>query len=170
MSKRARRPRKRGPIRQPAAPVAAPETGGLPEDYDQLVELGIQLLKEYAAQVREDSFDTPSTPVKKQRCEAFTLAGEPCRAWARAAKTVCIYHDPEYRARLVESGARGGANSRAGLLEQALAPQLDLTGRESLLEAASGLAGLLLAGELSPSRAAPLVRLLSVAQRAVDRR
>ena len=57
-------------------------------------------------------------------CEALRTDGSKCRAQALRGRTLCFFHDPASRARMIEAARRGGERRTVELPEGApLTPQ-----------------------------------------------
>jgi hypothetical protein len=106
-------------------------------------------------------------------CSATTLAGHPCRAFARAGLEFCLYHDPEFASERRARAAAGGRKNRKAEPAPGPGPDriiMNLGDPGSVQAAIDGIFRMHLNGQVPHRRSAAIVRLLALAVRNIGRR
>jgi hypothetical protein len=94
-------------------------------------------------------------------------SGNACRAFPLHGSTLCAFHDPAYRPRLLQSASKGGRGKRRPAVPLPDRP-IDLSTRRGVLDAAGHLLYLNLTGQVGEHTARQLSRIVATAERALD--
>jgi hypothetical protein len=104
----------------------------------------------------------------KKKCSATNQSGQPCRAWPRTGRDLCLFHDPGFAEQRRANAARGGRISRPpqpGPTNVCVA----LSDRTAVQATLDGLLRLQLFGKIPLKRSSHILRTLSLAVRNFDK-